>query len=50
MEKPIIPQSVYDKVDDEAKKQIDETLTVVSDEEFAALQVKETPKASNDEE
>lgn len=42
MEKPVIPQSVYDKVDDEAKKQIDETSTVVSDEEFAVLQVKET--------
>ncbi len=40
--KPVIPQSVYDKVDDEAKKKIDAEATVVSDEEFSVLQVKET--------
>lgn len=34
----VVPQSVYDKVDDEAKKQIDENGTVVSDVEFAEMQ------------
>ncbi len=34
----VVPQSVYDSVNDEGKRQIDENGTVVSDAEFAEMQ------------